>query len=198
MRCSRCEELQEELRQLKLALLDDAIEQKFQNILRLTPVEARILTYLYKRFPNSALVDVLAEATSSESTAKSVDVRICIIRRVLGKDAIETTRGSRKLSSSMKEKLDRILTGEQLKFTPRAVTSRAENVQAVLTHLSSVPHAEASTLIAIAPSVRLNYLWKNGWIRHMSKQQKGTPGVYAITLEGLKKCQHFQTTTQPK
>lgn len=100
MSCPHCEALREEVVYLKgelaLALSEDKISQ-LSRATGLTPSEAKILMTLYQARGRLCAVYVLDDAApptrSSDRNPKHVDVRICRIRKKIGKACIENSWG---------------------------------------------------------------------------------------------------------
>lgn len=101
MICPHCETLREEVAYLKgelaLALSDDKLA-RLRRVTGVTPAEAKILLTLYQargRFCAAYILDEAAPAVSAiDRNLKHVDVRICRIRKKIGKAAIENSWGN--------------------------------------------------------------------------------------------------------
>lgn len=99
--CERCEELEERIAWLEgeLHLRHETSDLgAIQAAYRLSPGEAAILLSLYKARGRTMRSHVLLESLPARDHArdrdpKSVDVRICRIRRRIGRDAISTIWG---------------------------------------------------------------------------------------------------------
>jgi DNA-binding response OmpR family regulator len=100
MSCESCDALREEIAYLKGELALSLSEDKVARLRRstgLTPSEVKILLTLYEargRFCAVYMLDEAAPATiSNDRNLKHIDVRICRIRKKIGKACIENAWG---------------------------------------------------------------------------------------------------------
>jgi len=123
MMCPHCAELEEQIAYLKSELALSMSEDKLARLrkaLGLTPSEVRILLALYQargRFCSVYMLDEAAPATiSGDRNVKHIDVRICRIRKRIGKAAIENEWGR----GYRLNDLGRLLVEEALEVQARA------------------------------------------------------------------------------
>lgn len=98
--CPHCAELEEQVAYLKRELALSLAEDKLARLRRatgLSPTEVAVLLTLYEARGRFCPVYMLDEAgpvsRSEDRNLKHIDVRICRIRKKIGKDAIENSWG---------------------------------------------------------------------------------------------------------